>query len=121
MPVTRARKIAFEILNRVEAEDAYASDLLHTALTPDLKPADAALATEITMGVLRWRGILDFLLAPLLKTPFSRMDLPVVNALRIGLYQLRFLTRIPQRAAVTESVELVKFARKTSAAALVNA
>src|SRR6202142_1562804 len=73
------------------------------------------------MVVLRWRGLLDFLLERQLKKPVARMDLAVALALRIGLYQLRFLERIPARAAINESVELVKRARKTSAASLVNA
>ncbi len=121
MGVSPSRKIAYEVLRRVEAEGAYASDLLHAALTPHVKPADAALATEITLGVLRWRRLLDFLLGQHLKKPISRLDLPVALALRMGLYQLRFLNKIPARAAINESVELVKSARKSSAAALVNA
>ena len=121
MPISPARKIAYEVLRRVEAEGAYASDLLHAKLAAHVKPADAALATEITLGVLRWRRLLDFLLERHLKKPISRLDLPVMLALRIGLYQLRFLDKVPARAAVNESVELVKSARKSSAAALVNA
>lgn len=121
MPVSAARTIAFDVLRRVEAEGAYASDVLHADLDSRVKPADAALATELTMGVLRWRGLLDFLLERDLKKPVSRLDLPVALALRLGTYQLRFLEKIPARAAVHESVELVKRARKTSAASLVNA
>src|SRR5271156_1077087 len=100
--ISPARKITYEVLRRVEAEDA-------------------GLATELVMGVLRWRRLLDFLLERQLKKPVARLDLPVALALRMGLYQLRFLQRIPARAAVNESVELVKSARKTSAATLVNA
>ncbi len=121
MPVSAARKIAYEVLRRVEAEGAYASDVLHTELGAGVRPDDAALATELTLGVLRWRGFLDFLLERLLKKPVARLDLPVAIALRMGLYQLRFLERVPARAAVNESVELVKSARKTSAKSLVNA
>lgn len=121
MPVSVARKIAFDVLLRVESESAYASELLHASLTPDVKPSDAALATEITMGVLRWRRLLDFLLDRQLKKSIARLDLAVAIALRIGLYQLRYLEKVPARAAVNESVELVKRARKTSAASLVNA
>lgn len=121
MPVTVARKIAFEVLRRVEAEGAYASDVLHAELDASVKPEDAGLATELTLGVLRWRGLLDFLLDRQLKKPAERLDLAVAIALRIGLYQLRFLARIPARAAVNESVELVKRAKKSSAASLVNA
>jgi 16S rRNA (cytosine967-C5)-methyltransferase len=121
MPVSPARKIAFDVLLRVESESAYASDLLYSALGADIKPADAALATELTLGVLRWRRLLDFLLERQLKKPVARLDLPVALTLRMGLYQLRFLEKIPARAAVNESVELVKRARKSSAAPLVNA
>jgi 16S rRNA (cytosine967-C5)-methyltransferase len=121
MTVSTARKIAFEALTRVEAEGAYASDVLHAELGAAVRPADAALATELTLGVLRWRRLLDFLVERQLKKPLARLDLPVVLALRMGLYQLRFLERIPARAAVNESVELVKRAKKRSAATLINA
>ncbi|MGD0955359.1 MAG: 16S rRNA (cytosine(967)-C(5))-methyltransferase RsmB [Candidatus Acidiferrales bacterium] len=121
MAVTHARRIAYEVLRCVEAEGAYASDLLHAELGANVKPADAALATELTLGVLRQRRLLDFLLERQLKKPVSRLDLPVAIALRMGAYQLRFLGKIPARAAVNESVELVKRARKASAAPLVNA
>jgi 16S rRNA (cytosine967-C5)-methyltransferase len=119
--ISPARKIAYEVLRRVEAEGAYASDLLHAELVARTKLEDAGLATELVMGVLRWRRLLDFLLDRQLKKPVVKLDLAVVLALRIGLYQLRFLQRIPARAAVNESVELVKSARKASAATLVNA
>src|SRR5271168_4677838 len=119
--ISPARKIAYVVRRRVEAEGAYASDLLHSELGPRVIPEDAGLATELVMGVLRWRRLLDSLLERQLKKPVAKLDLPVALALRIGLYQLRFLERIPARAAVNESVELVKSARKTSAATLVNA
>ena len=121
MGVSSARRIAYQVLRRVEAEGAYAGDALKEALDVRVKPADAALATEITLGVLRWRRTLDFLLDRHLKKKVERLDLPVALALRIGLYQLRFLRKIPARAAVNESVELVKRTGKTSAAPLVNA
>ncbi|MGB0033955.1 MAG: transcription antitermination factor NusB, partial [Candidatus Acidiferrales bacterium] len=121
MAISPSRTIAFEILRRVESEGAYATDLLHAALDANVKPEDAALATELTLGVLRWRRLLDFLLERQLKKPVAKLDLPVLVALRMGLYQLRFLEKIPARAAVHESVELVKRAKKSSAATLVNA
>jgi 16S rRNA (cytosine967-C5)-methyltransferase len=121
MPVARARQFAFDILLRVESEGAYASDLLHSALGPQVSTADAGMATEITMGVLRWRRLLDFFLTRHLDKPIERLDLAVAIALRMGAFQLRFLERVPSSAAVNESVELVKRARKSSAASLVNA
>jgi 16S rRNA (cytosine967-C5)-methyltransferase len=121
MPVSAARQTAYEVLRRVEGEGAYASDVLHAELNTQIKPADAALATELVMGVLRWRRLLDFLLERQMKKPIERMDQAVAIALRMGAYQLRFLGKVPARAAVNESVELVKRARKSSAASLVNA
>jgi 16S rRNA (cytosine967-C5)-methyltransferase len=123
MPVSPARKIAFDILFRVETEGAFASDLLHAQLdrARELKPEDAALATELTLGVLRWQGLLDAIIQKYTGKPATRLDSEVLLALRLGLYQLRFLTRIPPRAAVNESVEMVKRAGKRSAAPLVNA
>jgi 16S rRNA (cytosine967-C5)-methyltransferase len=121
MRVTLARRIAYEVLRRVEAEGAYAGDLLHARLGEDVKAADAALATELTLGVLRWRRQLDFILRPLLKKPVEQLDLPVAIALRMGVYQICFLRKVPARAAVNESVEILKVAKKASAAPLVNA
>jgi 16S rRNA (cytosine967-C5)-methyltransferase len=121
MSASPARRIAFQILRRVELEGAYASDLLHAALARGVTRNDAALATELTMGVLRWQKLLDFLLLRRLDRGTERLDVEVLLAMRIGLYQLRFLDRVPARAAVSESVELVKAARKRSAAPLVNA
>ena len=121
MPFNPARKIAFEVLQRVESGAAYASDLLHTRLAEDVRREDAALATELTLGVLRQQRLLDFLLERQLHKPLASLDLEVLIALRLGIYQMRFLTRVPARAAVNESVELVKQARKRSAAPLVNA
>ena len=74
MAVSVARKIAFEILRRVEAEGAYASDLLHAELGADVRAEDAGLATELVLGVLRWRRLLDFLLERALKKPVARLD-----------------------------------------------
>jgi 16S rRNA (cytosine967-C5)-methyltransferase len=121
MPISPSRRIAFEVLCRVASEGSYASVLLNARLTPRISRPDAALATEITLGVLRWQRLLDFLLGRKLDRPVDRLDSEVLVSLRLGLYQLRFLDRVPAHAAVGESVELVKRARKHSAAGLVNA
>jgi 16S rRNA (cytosine967-C5)-methyltransferase len=121
MPVSPARQTAFAVLLRVERESAFAVELLHSSLLDDLSPADRNLTTEIVMGVLRWRSVLDQLIARLSFTPFRKLDLEVLTALRMGVYQKQFLSRIPSHAAVNETVELVKLGKKTSAAGLVNA
>jgi len=116
-----ARSAAFEILLRVEREASYASELLHSARLAKLSPRDHGLATELVMGVLRWQSLLDRQLAAASSQKLERLDREVLAALRLGVYQLQFLSRVPARAAIFESVELVKAARKRSAASFVNA
>ncbi|MGO9086793.1 MAG: 16S rRNA (cytosine(967)-C(5))-methyltransferase RsmB [Candidatus Sulfotelmatobacter sp.] len=121
MPVSPARAAAFDILLRVERESSYASELLHSATYARLSTLDHALATELVLGVLRWRSRLDDEIAGASSQPISKLDLEILLSLRLALYQMRWLDRIPQRAALNESVELVKRARKRSAAPFVNA
>ncbi len=116
MPVSPARAAAFDILLRVERESSYASELLHSSAYERLSTPDHALATELVMGVLRWRSLLDADIATASSQSLAKLDLEILIALRLGLYQFRWLDRIPHRAALHESVELVKRARKRSAA-----
>jgi 16S rRNA (cytosine967-C5)-methyltransferase len=113
--------MAFDVLLRVAKQDAYADDVLRTELDASVKSEDAGLATELALGALRWQRLLDFVIDRCLKKPADVADVEVRIALRLGVYQLLFLDRVPARAAVHESVELVKRARKRSAANLVNA
>ena len=117
--ISPARRAAFEILREVEA-GAFSSILL-AAEEPKLKPVDRALTHELVLGVLRWQLWLDKLIEHFTKRGIESLDLPVRLSLRLGLYQLRFLTRVPASAAVNESVKLVRSAKVSSAAAFVNA
>jgi 16S rRNA (cytosine967-C5)-methyltransferase len=121
MAVSPARAVAFEILLRVEREESYAAELLHSAPLAKLSSRDHGLATELVMGVLRWQSLLDQRVAAASSQKLDRLDDVVLAALRLGVYQLQFLSRVPARAAIFESVELVKAARKRSAASFVNA
>ncbi len=121
MPISAARAAAFDILLRVHSQDAYASELLHSERLDRLDPADHRLATELVMGVLRWQSRLDAAIAPHSSRPLARLDPQVLLALRLAAYQVMFLDRIPARAAINESVDLVKRAGKTSAAPFANA
>ncbi len=118
MAVSPARWAAFQVLRRVELASGFAADLLYPM---PLEERDAALAEELVLGVLRWQGELDAQLGALAALDLQRLDPEVRLALRLGLYQLGHLDRVPASAAVSESVEIVKRARKTSAAGLVNA
>ena len=121
MPPSPARTTAFDILLRVESESSYASELLHSNTYANLSTPDHALATELVMGVLRWRSLLDDKISSASSQPLKKVDPEVLIALRLALYQFVYLDRIPHRAALHESVELIKRARKTSAAPFVNA
>jgi 16S rRNA (cytosine967-C5)-methyltransferase len=118
MPIAPSRIVAFDVLRRVEA-GGYASDLLLERAAP-LDSRDAGLASEIVFGVLRFRAQLDFLIE-YYAGHRQKLDADVRTALHMGIYQLRYLERVPPHAAVAESVELVKRARKRSAAGFVNA
>lgn len=117
--ITPARLAAFNILKQVES-GAFSSVLLATE-EPRLQPSDRALCHELVLGVLRWQFRLDKILEHFSKRSIESLDLPVRIALRLGLYQLRYLSRIPASAAVNESVSLVRAARLSSATSLVNA
>lgn len=117
--ISPARQVAFDVLHRVE-DGAYASDLLLDA-SMGLESRNAGLAVEIVFGTLRFQAQLDYLMEYYSQRNTLRLDPEVRIALRMGIYQLRYLERIPRHAAVGESVELVKRARKRSAAGLVNA
>ena len=117
--ISPARRAAYEILRDVEA-GAFSSVLL-AADNLQLNPPDRALTHELVLGVLRWQLWLDKLIEHYSKRNAGTLDFPVRLALRLGLYQLRFLSRVPASAAVNESVNLVHSARLSSAAAFVNA
>lgn len=119
--VSPARRAAFDILRRVEAESAYSSPLVAALSESNLSREDRALAQEITLGVLRWQKSLDYFIERYSRRKTASLDLPVLISLRIGLYQLRHLTRVPASAAVNESVNLVKASRARSAHGFVNA
>lgn len=121
MKVSPARLTAYEILKRVATEEAYASNILSSGRYENLASADHALAQELTLGVLRWQAQLDFFIERFTNRKLAKLDLEVTLALRLGLYQLQFLDRIPPHAAINEAVNLVKLHKKHSAAPMVNA
>ena len=120
MTIAPARRSAFEILRRVETESAYASVLL-AALDAKMREDDRALSHELVLGVLRRKLWLDKTIEHFGERKVEKLDLPVRLALQVGLYQLRFLTRVPASAAVNESVNFVRASRVKSAAGFVNA
>ena len=120
-PVSPARRTAFEVLRRVEERRGEPASLLADPRYRSLSSADRDLAMEIVFGVLRWRGSLDWVLAHHASRPVAELDSAIRLALRIGLYQIRHLDRVPERAAVDESVRLAETYGAARGKGLVNA
>ncbi len=119
--VQRSREVAFAVMHAVDADDAYANLLLPTEIDrAGLAPADAALATELTYGTLRWRGLYDAIIRIAAGREVDEIDHGALDALRLGAHQL-LATRVAPHAAVNESVELARRSSGRSAAGFANA
>ena len=102
-----ARAVAARVLERVERERAFADLALDAELTrAAVTPRDAALATELVYGTLRWQRYLDWILAPHSRRPLARLDVRPRALLRMTVYQIAFLERVPPFAAVDDAVSL---------------
>ncbi len=116
------RGLAVKILNRVERTDSYLERLLDNEMrNSDLSGADKALLYEIVHGVVRWMGRLDWVLNGFYKGQFSKAIPNLKNGLRVALYQIMFLDRVPDFAVVNEAVEFVKKLQGQKPADLTNA
>ena len=114
---TLARRLAHRILVDVERGGCTLGDRLASPEVDALAPRERGFLHEMVLGTLRHRGAVDHQLRPLLSRDLARLDRSTRAALRLGTYQIRFM-RVPDRAAVSESVDLL---RGTRAAGLVNA
>jgi 16S rRNA (cytosine967-C5)-methyltransferase len=119
--ISPARKAAFSILMAVEHGQSHSDDLLRGKAVNALSAPDRNLATALVLGVLRWQIQLDHLLQALLTRPCGKLDCEVLIAMRLGAFQVLHLDRIPERAAIDESVELAKQAGHRFASGMVNA
>lgn len=117
MKISPARLASFEILYRIEVEKAFSSALL-PLYEEKLSEKDRGLCHEITLGTLRNQILIDKIIEQFIS---KKLDSEVKISLRLGIYQILFLDRIPAYSAINESVNLVQKAKKTSAKGLVNA
>jgi 16S rRNA (cytosine967-C5)-methyltransferase len=103
-----ARSLALQVLLDCARREGFVQELLDRRLSaePSLSPPDRRLATNLAYGVLRRRGTLLALLAPLVKRPLDQVTPWLVDALCLGAYQLAMLTQVPPHAALNETVEL---------------
>lgn len=116
------RGIAVKILNRVDRTDAYLDKLLEIEIkNSELSGPDKSLLFEIVHGVMRWLGRIDWILNGFYKGQFSKCIPNVKNALRVALYQILFLDKVPDYAAVNEAVEFVKKLQGQKSGDLTNA
>jgi 16S rRNA (cytosine967-C5)-methyltransferase len=123
VPVSPARRIAAEVLLRVDQGGAFANLALDGALRAAgaLEPREAALATELVYGTLRWQLQLDRAIEAHSDRPLGRLDVPVRNALRLSVFELLHHPRVPAHAAVDQGVELVRATGAARAAGFANA
>ncbi len=115
-----ARKEALAVLTACRMRGAWADAALGAHLK-GLSPADAGLCSRIVYGVIQNEMLLDFYLSGFCTQKLGHLQPPLADILRIGAYQILFLDRVPDNAAVHTSVELAKDAGRGQAAGLVNA
>lgn len=117
-----ARLIAVKALCRVECDEAYSNIVLNTLLKeyePDRN--DRALCTSIFYGTLERRITIDYVLKTFVKNGFSKLKPFTLNVLRAGVYQILYMDKIPDSAAVNESVKIIKKSKESYNANFVNA
>ncbi len=105
----KARQIVYQILTKIDSEEAYSNLTLNKEINKaNLDSRDRGLVTELVYGVLRMRGHIDYVIDQFSRRQIKELDVKVRNLLRMGVYQIKFLDKIPSRAAVHSTVELAK-------------
>ncbi|MDY3562026.1 hypothetical protein R5W23_003457 [Gemmata sp. JC673] len=116
-----ARQVAADVLNRSRSRDGFAAELVDDAVNAaNLSPQDRRFVTQLVFGVIRRGGTLDALLKPFIHLPTHAVQDRVWDLLRLGAFQLTFLTHVPKHAAVHETVELAEHVGAPKAKGFVN-
>ena len=105
--MSNPRELAVKILVHSQ-EGAYVNLELNRFLTSNISPVDRAFITELVYGVISYRNRLDYIISKFSNMKIKKMSKDVLNILRLGIYQIMFLDKIPVYAAVNESVEMAK-------------
>lgn len=118
-----ARVTAIDALTHVLVRQKHADQALDELFQArsELRPLDRAFIYELVFGSLRWLSKMDWIMSHMMDRPFHGLDPRVANALRVGTYQIFYMDRVPDRAAVSETVEAVKQLGASQAASFVNA
>ena len=107
--MNKSRKIAVDILDQILNKGGYSNIVMGIELNKsELEPKDKALVTEIVYGTIKYKYTIDKILSYFLKKGLKNVDSKVLNILRITIYQIKYLDKIPSFAAVNEAVELTK-------------
>jgi len=118
--MSKARTAAFRVLRAIDAGNADLPAALARGRADLDDERDRALTMEIVTGTIRWQRSLDYLIEHFARRPLSKVDADVVTILRLSLYQVLHLDRVPASAAVDDAVDLTRLARKPSATGFVN-
>lgn len=120
--INTARQLAFDVLRKIEKDKSYSNIAIAGALKDaGLQNADKALFTAIVYGTIERMITIDYNLSLYLKQPLKKLKPQVLIILRMGAYQVLFMDKIPDRAAINESVNLTKENGVSFASGLVNA
>ncbi|MBR6533765.1 MAG: 16S rRNA (cytosine(967)-C(5))-methyltransferase RsmB [Clostridia bacterium] len=117
-----ARKIAVKILVKIEKDNSY-SNLTINSIFKDLEisSGDKAFVTALVYGVIERKITLDYVLSKHIKTPLKKVSQFSLAVLRVALYQMMFMDKIPESAAVNEAVKLIKNSKESRNSGFVNA
>jgi len=119
--MNNSRLVAIVVIEKVINENAYSNIVLGLELNKsDLNDKDKALVTEIVYGTLKYKYTIDKILSSFIKKGFEKVDSFILNILRISIYQIRFLDKIPSFAVVNEAVNLTKKMSNVGASQFVN-
>lgn len=119
--ISPARTAAFRALHAIRSGRVNPGEALGRSRDPLTDVRDRALATDLVTGTLRWRAAIDYQLQRFSAKPLKRLDADVLDALRLGAYQLLYLERVPVSAVVNDTVEIVKSSRFRSGGSFANA
>ena len=103
-----SRELALKILNEVTEDDAYSNLSINKNIDKSVTDLDASFIREVVYGVLENKIYIDYVIRSFSKVRLKRIEPVIMNILRIGIYQMLFMDRIPDSAAVNESVKLAK-------------
>lgn len=116
-----ARKIAAQILLKIENNNSYSNLILNSYFKDiDITPQDRAFVTTLVYGVIERKITIDYILKKFIKTPLKKIQPITLANLRLALYQIMFLSKIPESAAVNEAVKIVKSSKESRNAGFVN-